>query len=143
MTVTTEPMTLFSVQPPQTVDLELAYGRQTVTLGVLDSNAVYAYSNGQCHALAMALHELTGWSLAEYDLDTGDWCDHPNHWAVLTPSGSRLDIKGISPNPDKWGPAEPSSEDRWLECLDCCYAQPDMGTARLFAQLVLSTYGAR
>lgn len=59
-------------------------------LGVIDDAARLAFSSGQCHAMAAALHERTGWPLHELYDDDGD----PIHFYVITPDGRALDING-------------------------------------------------
>lgn len=62
-----------------------------VTPGVIDADAVHAFTSGQCHALALALHERTGWPLRWLEDDEGD----PLHCFVETPEGKALDIAGV------------------------------------------------
>lgn len=97
----------------ETVDVVL-------TPGVICADAEFAYSNGQCHALAYLLHLEHGYTLYEgymawdepprYFDDNGvptyegyeeeEYCDHvpkPNHFAVRYPddAGALLDIRGL------------------------------------------------
>jgi hypothetical protein len=58
--------------------------------GVLDRRAVAAFTLGQCHGMALALHERTGWPMvAAYDVE--DSCQH-----VLADAGDDrfVDIAG-------------------------------------------------
>ena len=145
------------------VEVVLAWQRTAVvTAGVVDAVAVDAYTNGQCHALAVALHHATGWPLvwvgpeeccydidcAEYDDDEG-WClCQIEHVGVLTPDGAFLDIEGPQT-------VEPMLEDRYETSGDPCTLQtltgaqlsailaagswrdPDVATATSFVAAVL------
>jgi hypothetical protein len=58
--------------------------------GVLDRRAVLAFSTGQCHGLALALHRRTGWPLVAVD-------DHKGvcvHVAVRRDDGYLVDATG-------------------------------------------------
>ena len=79
-------------------------GTKTVTLavdengvGVIDETALRAFRCGQCHALALALHELTGWPIK--GLGDPGWDDTPNspaHCVVWSPQHrAYIDIGGI------------------------------------------------
>lgn len=111
--------------------------------GVIDEAAITCFTRGQCHALALAIHEQTGWPLiqAGWDEKSG-----PDHWLVRHPSGKLLDITGLSDESEVcefWGKVWPGS----VEDLDHVwndrsfgYAEPLMGNARSFVDVVLSTY---
>jgi hypothetical protein len=58
--------------------------------GVLDERAEAAFLHGQCHALALALHERTGWPIIGVEDEELDIC----HFHVQTPCGRALDITG-------------------------------------------------
>lgn len=61
-----------------------------VERGELDDRARLAFTNGQCHGMAMALHEKTGWSMVAIDhLDAG--CQHV---CVRREDGRLIDIRG-------------------------------------------------
>lgn len=62
----------------------------TLSPGTLDERAVHAFTEGQCHALALVLHERTGWPLRWIEDEEGD----PTHCYVLAPDGRGLDIAG-------------------------------------------------
>lgn len=47
-------------------------GPRTVHAGVLDEDAEFAYRNGQCFALAAALHDEHGWGLVAHLSRPGD-----------------------------------------------------------------------
>ena len=75
-----------------------------LTPGVIDEEARWVYTNGQCLALAVALARRTGWPLAtttieELDPDGAEpdgYRHHAllRHASVLTPAGDLLDING-------------------------------------------------
>lgn len=77
------------------------YAWATVAPGVVDEAARVAFSRGHCHAMALALHEATGWavSAAMFDWDRDDppiddLFDVPGHFAVTSPDGRIVDIFG-------------------------------------------------
>lgn len=89
-----------------------------LTPGVLDDAAREAFTEGQCHAFAQAMHERTGWPLVAaldedccYDADmdcadirlpSGDivcTCQF-NHVLTETPDGQLLDINGLHTEED-------------------------------------------
>jgi len=107
----------------------------------IDDDAVYEFTKGQCHALALVLHDLTGFPLVglgpvDYHTKT------PDHVAVLLPAGTALDIQG------------PGAEERWQssygftpyqreEVEDFCnrdYSKPRLKTALPYAKAVLKKY---
>ncbi|WP_217924948.1 hypothetical protein [Miltoncostaea oceani] len=52
-------------------------------------------TEGQCHAMALALHERTGWPLAALVvLDEESEIDQTLHCGVMTPDGAFLDAIG-------------------------------------------------
>lgn len=89
-------------------------GPHVVTVGVIDGDAVTAYRNGQCHALALAIAERTGWPIVAvgpgeccYDEDCLDTEDSSGlcscqvqHLAVERPDGWLIDIEGPRPPED-------------------------------------------
>lgn len=76
------------------------YRQALVHPGVLDYYSDYAYSNGQCHALALAVHEETGWPIVTAMMAKPKnralltiaelW----NHSLIRTPKRLLLDIRG-------------------------------------------------
>lgn len=80
--------------------VEITCGR-TVDIdadGNVDAAAIQAFTCGQCHALALALHKLAGLPLVGvYTRRYGT----PDHMLVQLPNGSYLDIEG------------PGAEVRW------------------------------
>jgi hypothetical protein len=65
--------------------------------GRITKNVVLAFTNGNCHSLALAINELTGYPIyglvTEFDRNYLD--GYPGHFAVKTPAGF-LDIKGLN-----------------------------------------------
>lgn len=72
---------------------------RSLTPGVVDSSAKRIFTQGGCGALAIALHDITGWPIVAIT-------DHHNvedgragggsalHWVVRHPRGLLLDIEG-------------------------------------------------
>jgi hypothetical protein len=93
----------------------------------------HKYMNGQCHALALALHALTDCPIIGVDYDGcgglfGEEFDDmgepiPHHVAVLTPDQLQLDIMGVR-EPEDGCRHEDSG--RLERCFDDMYAQPVM-----------------
>ncbi|MET9528184.1 hypothetical protein [Streptomyces coeruleorubidus] len=93
-----------------TVTVPGAFGKQyTVTTGRLDDAAREAFTSGQCHAMARALSETTGWPMAvlvepecKFDPDlcsdgyvVEDVCAcQLAHMVVIRPDGALVDIGG-------------------------------------------------
>jgi len=70
-----------------------------LTPGELDGAARHAFSQGACGALAMALHDATGWPVVAvtdahnvYDGKAGG--GSALHWAVRRPDGMIVDVDG-------------------------------------------------
>jgi hypothetical protein len=97
-----------ATRPGDQVTVPLTWGQQRVLhAGVVDDSALYAFTTGQCHALAFALCLVTGFTLAYagpvecvYDTDcdqtpSEDWCGcQVHHLGVVSPDGFWLDIHG-------------------------------------------------
>lgn len=71
-----------------------------LTPGVLDGYAKRAFKYGACGALAIALHDATGWPIVAitdahnvYGEDAGG--GSALHWTVRTPEGLLLDVDGL------------------------------------------------
>ena len=108
------------------------------------------FSNGQCHALALALHELR----PDFQLVGIEWEEHPdtgdpvpNHVAVLDPTtGDVLDVGGWNAldrwNHGGWTPEPVEREYVTGELLDLGYLTPNLDAARAYAPLVLDAYAA-
>ena len=68
--------------------------------GIIDEAAEMVFTMGQCHSLALALHQLTGWDIVLQG--TRDPVADPMSWihaAVRHPAGPLLDIRGLDPEP--------------------------------------------
>lgn len=93
-------------------NLPLVRGRRAhITTGVINDEAIAAYTTGQCHALAFALAVQTGYPLVAigdieccFDEDCAQfpeswgWCGcQVTHLGVLTPQNMFLDIRGERP----------------------------------------------
>lgn len=78
---------------PKRYEVPITMGRKrTVQHGVLDESSNETFTQGQCHAFALALHHTHGWPLGVVrDSDDGI----PNHWYVEHPSGAVADIHGL------------------------------------------------
>lgn len=85
--------------------LPLTYGRkQEVTPGVLDDRAHEAFTCGQCHAFALALHQITGWPLYLLCHDASDPIESWTHVVVRRLDGAFIDIDGECWDlPVNWG----------------------------------------
>jgi len=80
------------VSPGVVVDLPRG-GSVELTPGVLDDAARYAFAAGHCHALALAIHERTGWPMLAMSGRNSGYKDL-RHVVVLMPDGKWLDIQG-------------------------------------------------
>lgn len=126
-----------------------------LTLGVIDERARSLYGHGDCAVLALALEELTRWSLAlladaALPLGPSSWV----HAGVLHPSGLVLDVWGLRPpgvSVSLWE-SRASSSLRWYQVehaafVNVCGSLEDAGdlareVTRHFAGLLLSTLPA-
>lgn len=97
----------------QQFEVATARGKLTLQAGVIDDETEYAYTNGQCIALSLALHELTGWPIVAQLSRPGDrdwedrthgrhigkreardgWFYHFVHSLVESPDGWLIDIR--------------------------------------------------
>jgi hypothetical protein len=115
--------------------------------GEIDDNARRAFTCGQCHALALAIHEQTGWPIAglvsALDDDTPSM---PGHVVVVTPDGDTVDINGrgalkrwkshVFRTDIKLVPTTPGKIKRFKG-----YMKPDVEVARPFVSNVLKMVG--
>jgi hypothetical protein len=71
-----------------------------LTPGVIDGSAEHVFTLGGCGALAIALHDATGWPVMAIT-DSHNVHDgragggSALHWTVLHPSGRLLDVDGL------------------------------------------------
>lgn len=71
--------------------------------GVIDEEAKKVFTQGQCHALALALHESKGWVMVSFFLgNENPEYDSPGHVVVRSPKGEMIDIQGIGADV-RWG----------------------------------------
>jgi hypothetical protein len=89
-----------------------------VTPGVLDGSALNLFSQGGCIALAIALHDATGWPILAvtdgHNSMDGELCGGSSmHWGVRTPEGLFLDVDGVHEFDDlerRYGPEADDEE---------------------------------
>lgn len=138
-----------------------------LTPGVIDETAEHVFTRGQCHALALAIHDETGWPIVGI---AGDGNHHPGHCAIERPDGRIIDITGyaeyawIGRGYSDWFPVDPEAaragfpvdeydpgiqewDDMWGdefpdERPDTYYRMPDMDAARSFVRPVLERTGS-
>jgi hypothetical protein len=122
--------------------MSILTGDITVSLdGKLTPVIRWLFTNGQCHALAVALHELLGWRIVVAINGRGE----ETHFFTVTPEGKYADIHSLH---------DTISDARGVDChpeyvLQCYgkygFCKPNMVFARHFAPLVateLSKIGA-
>lgn len=122
--------------------------RGAVEIGVIDERAVRAFTRGQCHALALALHEKKGWDLyglfskynfENFPIDIEDGLITPSHVIVRSDKGEYIDIMGIGAD-CRWSHrAElvPVQKGHVLQYEDIDYLEPEMEVANKFVEPVL------
>ena len=132
--------------------VETCWGEYEVRAdGVIDDNAVQAFTRGHCHSLALALHQETGWPLfGMYSEEEGNMShengDTPSHVLVQMPNGDFLDIEGtgaVENWQQSWPTTEPVkvTEAEVLGFSKIDYKEPNVEAARPFAKTLLSKYG--
>jgi hypothetical protein len=63
--------------------------------GVIDVEARRVFKHGQCHSMALALHQETGWPIVGFK-DEDDPQDSPGHCAVYCPQLDQyVDVEGV------------------------------------------------
>lgn len=125
------------------ISVETCLDMVEIIPGVIDPDSEYVFTNGQCHALAMALHQATGWPLYRVKPRGYDCCPTCAHWMVGLPDGRLLDIMGVSSRDEvrmEWGRAVESNRTEWAEVQECCYLTADMEAAESFVSVVIETY---
>ncbi|MGW7090016.1 hypothetical protein ACWGH2_41905 [Streptomyces sp. NPDC054871] len=131
-----------------------------VTPGHLDDAAREAFTSGQCHAFALALHEVTGWpttALLTVDcFQTDVMCDGSEedecpcrigHIVVTRPDGAHVDITGAHTPGTMPGhedaPALLMTEAHWKAIRSTpTWREPDMPAARTFVAPLLASLNA-
>lgn len=136
----------------------------TVVVGCRDEYSIEAFKNGQCHALALALHERTAWPIVSvgpdecvYDEDCDPSGDSAgvcacqiHHLAIRRPDGWIVDIEGPRPEPDfiegstdpdnTLKPAPADRLDSILRNTDGTWRTPNLAVARAFVDVALTPY---
>ncbi len=131
----------------------------SVTPGLIDGAARRAFTEGQCHALALALTEMTGWpatallttecsALDEMCTDAGiedDQCPcRIGHIVVTRPDGAHVDIDGahapgIVPGCEG-APALSMTDAMWAAIRDAStWREADLHVARTLVQPLLAS----
>jgi hypothetical protein len=122
--------------------------RWPVEPGVLDERARAAFLHGQCHALALAVHEVTGWPIVGAEDESLDIC----HFLVRVPDGRLLDITGARTLAERqledmgWCPDEEylvEQEAQWVRRIGSFadWRAPDVAAARSFVAPLLAESG--
>ncbi|MFF3734062.1 hypothetical protein ACFYXM_28090 [Streptomyces sp. NPDC002476] len=137
-----------------------AFGQSfAVTPGRIDVAALEAFTSGQCHALARAVSDATGWPMAliiddecaydpdtcgDDDIATGLCACQLQHVIVIRPDGQHVDITGAhAPGavPGWEGlRAVPVTDDLWQHITDSPdWREPAMDVARTFVAPLLAS----
>ena len=131
-----------------TVTVKLPGGSRPInTEGIIDYDAEYAFTRGQCHALALALHSLTGWQLyGLYKPCELRWSGTPSHTVVRSPDGEYIDINGnnaLEEWQEYYPEAEPKAvtEAQVLAFEEDDYCKPDIKAAMPYAKTLAAKYG--
>lgn len=108
--------------------------------GKIDSNAKWAFTAGQCHALALALHEQTGWQIVA--IKGGVFGGIPHVVCRRSTDNQLVDITGVI-DPEQWGEEtiDLIPDDVLLKTpilRQCGYLEPDIKAARCFVKPLLS-----
>ncbi len=118
----------------------------TQALPRIDQEAVSEFTCGQCHALALAIHEKTGLPLA--GIWRIGWSGRvtPCHVVVMLPEdgdNNLLDIQGPHAE-ERWeGEVRELAVEEVLDFQNRDYRAPEMGNAKRYAEAVLRTYGIK
>ncbi|MFF2228874.1 hypothetical protein ACFVV7_36775 [Streptomyces globisporus] len=128
-----------------------------VRAGHIDSVAIELFTNGQCHAMAGALADATGWPLAvvarqeccwetdgcyEDDEIAPDLCVcQPEHVVAVHPNGQYIDITGVYvPDPLENYRIVPMSDRMWQHfTMSGRWRTPALEVARTFVPPVLAS----
>lgn len=131
-----------------TVRVKLPSGSRPInTEGIIDYDAEYAFTRGQCHSLALALHRLAGWELygfySPHELGRGRT---PSHTVVRSPDGEYIDINGNNALEDWRGycpAATPKAvtEAQVLGFEHIDYCTPNIEAAMPYAKALYAKYG--
>ena len=117
--------------------------------GTINRNAEHAFTRGQCHAFALAMHRLTGWQLIGLFEDKWEWRDYlegvdtPGHVVVQSPDGHYVDVTGTNAL-EEWrgyypdADPKPLTEKEVMELSTINYGEPDVESATLFANWMIN-----
>lgn len=151
-------MSMASLVSPATIPG--SFGQSfTVTPGHIDNTALRAFTSGQCHALARAVSDATGWPMAllvddecAYDPDTCSDEDiaeelcacQLRHVIVIDPNGQHVDITGMHAPGSVPGweglRAVSMTEDLWRHITDSPdWRAPAMDVARTFVTPLIAS----
>lgn len=127
-----------------TVEVNSWFGTAEVELipGVLNEDARHAFTTGQCHSLALALAERTGWEVVGLCWDE-DIPDAPHHVAVQASDGRLLDVEGWGVEErweHRWGTIDPGPVDIDYLVEQDYYRPTNIDAGRAFAEAVLRQY---
>lgn len=133
------------------MDVSCHSGNFIVKEGVIDGAARTVFTTGQCHALALALHERTGWPIRVLAYGRkGAAVTSGNHLVVVDPDGNAVDIEGRRPLAEakrQWGlgRAIPVSPGYVQKMADGSFGVDgwcdlDMNAARMMVDTVLEAY---
>ena len=103
--------------------------------GIVDSNAVTAFTQGQCHAFALALHEISGWPIFGRFAIRDDLGGTPEHCIVKSPKGY-VDIQGLGADTRHRGHLKKVTCAQVLGFQNIDYMEPDVEVARPFAEQI-------
>jgi len=86
----------------ETVKVPLVwYPEYPINVGIIDDNALYAFTHGQCTSFAIALSRVTGWQM-QACVWAEDSTGLSHVWCVL-PDGRYADITGVHSEPPLMG----------------------------------------
>lgn len=109
----------------------------------IGSHEEYVYTRGQCHALALAIHEATGWQLCVMaENENYPVSEVGDHVICITPDGMGVDVNGfqtLEALHDRWGHMCPcfvnvDEQTVW----DLGWDEHDMEPAREVAKTILA-----
>ena len=116
------------------------HGAVEVIPGVIDDTARFAFTSGHCHALALAIHQHTGWPMLAMSGRFSAYRDL-RHVVVQMPDGRWLDINGPQ-EPEERLVIRPISEDEVTHMGRIRdWDNPDVEPARSFVEPLLKEHG--
>jgi hypothetical protein len=131
--------------PNRTYEVGTHWDEYTLTPGVLDYDAMGAFTTGQCHALALEVHRITGWELwglwEYYNLQDHEegGLETPGHVIVKTFEGEYVDVQGIGAE-KRWSKQilHAVTEGEIMQYEEYDYNPPMLNIAALFAPAVVA-----